>query len=135
MVGGACTTWKIDVEYVVPLGDVTDSVPLVVPAATTPVIEVSPDLAKLVSAVPLMAAVVAVVKPVPVMVIDEPARTGEVEVTQPEFGVKPVMTGGFGSTVKLLPEVPVVLVLVTLIAPVAAPAGTIAEIWVELSTV
>jgi hypothetical protein len=98
--------------------------PVDAPAGTVTVIWVSLSTVKEVAAVPLKATAVAPVKPVPLIVTPVPVG--------PELGVKPVIPG---VTVKLVPLVPVPPEVVTLIGPEVAPAGTVAVIWLPLTTV
>ncbi len=93
--------------------------PVVAPVGTVVVIWVALATVK-VAAVPLNLTEVAPVKPAPVMVTPRPIC--------PVVGLKDAMVGAEGVTVKLLAEVAVPPVVVTVILPVVAAAGTAAVI-------
>ena len=75
----------------------------------------------------MKATAVAPVKFAPVIVTDVPAV--------PLVGVKLVIVGGAPVMLKLLPLVAVPFGVVTVIAPLVAPAGTVALIWLSEVTV
>src|SRR5689334_3622795 len=100
--------------------------PLVARLGTTAVSDVSETTLKRTAGVPLNSTAVVPVKPVPVMVTVVP--------TGPLSGVKLVMVGA-GITVKLELLVAVPPGALTLIGPVVAVAGTVAEIEVSEMTV
>jgi hypothetical protein len=77
--------------------------------------------------VPLKVTAVAPVKPVPVIVTAVPGG--------PLDGVNPVIVGGGPVTVKLLLLVAFPFGVVTVIAPLLAPVGTVVLIWVLELTV
>jgi hypothetical protein len=81
----------------------------------------------IVAATPPIVTAVAPDRFVPLIVTDEP--------TQPALGVKDVIAGPPAVTVKLLELVPVPDGVVTVMAPVEAPVGTVAVIWVAELTV
>src|SRR6267143_1359806 len=120
VVGGLMTV-KLPVLLAVPPGAVTLIGPLEAPAGTVAVIVVAEFTVKL-ALVPLNSTDVAPVKFVPLMVTLVP--------TGPVVGVKLVMVGGL-ITVKLPALLTVPPAVVTLIGPVAAPAGTVAVIAVS----
>jgi len=126
IVGGAPVTLKLPLLVAVPLGVVTVTGPLVALAGTVALIWVS-EATPNVAAVPLNATAVAPVKPVPLIVTAVPGG--------PLDGVNPVIVGGGPVTVKLLLLVAVPLVVVTVIGPVLAPAGTVVLICVSEATV
>jgi len=116
MVGAGGVTVKFEVDVAVPLGVVTEIVPVVAPAGTVVLTWVA--LLKVNAAiVPLNLTAVAPVKLVPVMVTAAPTR--------PMLGVKLEMVGAEPVMVKLVAEVPVPAELVTEMVPVVAPAGTV----------
>ena len=108
-----------------PSGVVTLIVPSVAPAGTVAVIWVEESTVKP-AAVPLKLTAVAPPKSLPLIVTVVP--------TGPLVGEKPVTTGGI-VTLKLPGLVSVPPGVVTLMVPSVAPAGTVAVIWVEESTV
>jgi hypothetical protein len=126
--GGAPVTVKLAADVAVPPGVMTLIGPLVALDGTCEVICVS-ELTMYAAAVPLNATLVAPLKPVPLIVTSVPA--------EPDVGVKPLTTGCGGGeplTVKLVEDVPVPCGVVTLIGPLVAPDGTLAEMLVsELS--
>jgi hypothetical protein len=124
MVGGRMTT-KLVLLVAVPAGLVTVMGPVVAPAGTVAVICVALLMVKA-AATPLKRTSVVPVKFVPVMVTEAPMR--------PEVGEKLAMVGG-RMTTKLVPLVAVPSGVVTVMGPVVAPAGTVAVIWVEVTTV
>src|SRR6185503_12361023 len=99
----------------VPLGVMTLILPVVAPEGTEVLICVF-DTAVKVAAVPLKRTLVALLKPVPVMVTEVP--------TGPLVGENEEIVGPGGVTVKSPALVPVPLGVVTLILPVVAPTGT-----------
>jgi hypothetical protein len=107
-----------------PLGVVTPIEPVVAPAGTVAVIWLS-ELTVNRAVVPLKSTPVAPAKPLPEIVTELP--------TGPLDGLKPLIAGGT-VTVKLPELVPVPFGLVTLIAPLVAPTGTVAVIWLSEST-
>jgi hypothetical protein len=124
--GAGGRTVKLAVLVAVPDGVVTARVPVVAAAGTVAVIWVS-ETTVYVAAVPLKATAVAPVRLVPVIVTVLPGA--------PLGGAKFVIAGAGGRTVKLVPLVAVPPGVVTLIEPLAAPAGTVAVICVAESTV
>ena len=96
------------------IGVATLMKPVVAPRGTVTAMLVAELTVKDVAATPLNLTEVALVKFFPVIVTDVP--------TPPDAGLKSVM---MGPTVKVAALVPVPEGLVTLIAPVAAPAGTV----------
>jgi hypothetical protein len=124
LIEGDRVTVKLPVLVPVPLGLVTSIGPLVAPAGTVAVICTSLSTVKL-AVVPLKSTAVAPVKPLPVMVTEVP--------TGPLAGLKPLTAGG-SVTVKLPVLVAVPFGVVTPTGPLVAPAGTVAVIWLSLST-
>ena len=122
-------TVKLVLEAAVPPGVVTVIVPVVAPAGTVAVIWVALLAVKVEAGAPWKATVVAPVKFVPVRMTEEP--------TGPDTGAKEVIVGADTTTVKVKLPVEVALPpgVVTEIVPLLAPAGTVAVIWVALSTV
>ena len=104
----------------VPALFVTEMAPVVAPTGTVASIWVSETSVKLAATAPAKSTSVTPVKSVPESVIGVPTGpvVGEIPVT---FGVAWMMKVGL---------LPVPALLVTLIAPVAAPTGTITSIWV-----
>lgn len=127
IVGAHCVTVKFVALVPVPLGPVTAILPVVAPVGTTAVMRVAELTVNDDAATPLKVTPVAPVKPVPVRVTLLP--------THPLAGVKEVIAGGLEVTVKLDELVAVPPAVVTVIAPVPAPAGTVAVICVEELTV
>jgi hypothetical protein len=122
---GGLTTVKLPALVAVPPGVVTLIAPVVAPAGTVAWIAVAEPTTKL-ALTPLKVTAVTPVKFVPL--------TATLVPTGPLVGVKPVIVGGL-TTVKLPALVAVPPGVVTLIAPVVAPAGTVAWIAVaELTT-
>lgn len=121
---GVPVTVKLLSELPVPLGEVTLRGPVVAPAGTDVVIWVLLTTVKI-AVVPLNWTEVAPVKFMPLMVTAVLAT--------PLVGVKLVMLGP-GTTVKAPAEVPVPAGVTTLMGPVMAPPGTVAVIWVALTT-
>lgn len=119
-------TVKLPELLVEPAGVVTETVPVVVPVATTALIWVELITVNEEAAVPLKLTAVAPVRFVPLIVTVVP--------TPPEDGLIVVMVGN-ARTVKLVALVPVPDPFTTVITPVVAPAGTVAEISVTELTV
>jgi len=117
-------TVKSVTEVAVPPGVVTEIFPVVAPLGTAAVIWVA-LITENVAAAPLNATAVAPVRFVPLIVTAVP--------TGPDVGEK-LVTVGATVTVKLVADVAVPPGVVTEIGPVAAPAGTVAVIWVALIT-
>jgi arylamine N-acetyltransferase len=117
-VGAGMTAKELPVP--VPLGVVTEIAPVVAPAGTVAEICVSELTVKVMAAVPWNDTIVAPVKLMPVIVTAAPI--GPLDGTT-------VLTVGAGMTVNKLPT-PVPFGVVTEIAPVVAPTGTVAMIWV-----
>jgi hypothetical protein len=128
-VGGGLSTANIVREVAVPAGVTTLISPPLIPDGTTAVICVALTTVKLLTGVVPMRTAVAPVKFVPVMVSVAPGSA--------ESGVKLVIVGaGVGIiTVKFDNDAPVPLGVTTVIAPVAAPDGTVAVICVAELTV
>jgi len=118
-------TEKLLTEVAVPLGVVTEILPVVAPLGTVAVICV-PLFTVNDAAVPLKATAVAPVKLVPVIVTAVPIC--------PDVGLKLLIFGPVLVTVKVPAEVAVPFGVVTLILPVVAPLGTVAVIFVVLFT-
>jgi hypothetical protein len=118
-------TVKLVEDVPVPKGVVTEIAPVVLPRATVAVICVSLSTTNEAAGVPLNWTAAAPVKFVPLIVTELP--------TPPDVGVKLVITGA-GTTVKL-DDVAVPPGVVTVIAPVVAPAGTVVLICVSETTV
>ena len=115
---------KLTDDVVVPNGVVTLSLPVIDPAGTVAVIDVSDFTRKDAAFIPLNLTAVAPLKFAPVIVTTIPAR--------PVMGVKAARAGPPPAvTVKLFPLVAVPAGLVTLILPVVAPEGTL--VVIELS--
>jgi hypothetical protein len=127
IVGEHCVTVKFVELVPVPTAFVTEMGPVVAPTGTTAVIRVEELTLKDVAAKPLNLTAVAPVKLVPVRVTVVP--------TQPLVGVNEVIDGAPAVTLKLLELVAVPCGVWTEIAPVEAPAGTVAVICVEELTV
>ena len=105
---------------------VTVILPEVAPEGTVAVTCVEEFTVNVVAEVPLNLTEVAPVKFVPVIATDVP--------TGPETGVNEAIVGGEDEiTVKFAALVAVPLLVVTVILPVVAPAGTVAVIWVSES--
>jgi hypothetical protein len=122
---GATRTVKLPALIPVPAGLVTETGPLVVPAATVAVIWRSESIVKPAAGVPLKATAVAVLKPLPELTTSVP--------TGPEVGANE-LTAGALPTKKLAALAPLPAGFATEIGPVVAPAGTFAWIWVGEST-
>src|SRR5581483_705498 len=126
-VGAAAVTTKLLGLVPVPAAVVTDHVPVEAEAGTLVVICV-PEVTKKVAAAEPSLTAVAPVKFVPVSVTLVP--------TGPLAGLKPVIVAAVGAvTGKFAELVAVPPPVVTLQAPVAAPLGTVATIWVAELTV
>lgn len=124
---GAPTVTVKSVELVaVPFAVVTVILPVEAPAGTVALILVDEVTVK-VAETPLNFTDEAPVKPVPLIVTVVP--------TGPLFGENDEIVGGVGVTVKLLALVAVPPGVVTVMAPVEAPEGTVAVIWVLEFTV
>lgn len=106
-----------------PAGLVTEILPVVAPDGTVALIELETTVNE--AETPLNLTLVALSRSVPEMVTWAPIV--------PEVGVKLLMVGGL-MTVKLLELEPEPLGVVTLIAPVVAPEGTVTVIWESVST-
>lgn len=117
---------KIPVEVIVPATVVKEIGPVVAPLGTIAEILVELLMEKFEAGTPLKATLVTFVNRVPVMTTDVP--------TEPTDGDTRVIVGK-GTTVKVLEEIPVPAGVVTLIVPVDAKLGTIAEIWVSLEII
>ena len=126
IVGLAPPTLKLELLVAVPFGVVTVIGPLPAPVGTVALISVA-DATVNVAAVPLKATAVAPVKPVPVIVTAVPAG--------PVVGLKLVIAGGVPVRVKFVLLVAAPFGVTTVIGPLAAPAGTVALIWVLEATV
>jgi hypothetical protein len=122
MLGAGKVTTKLVVLVTVPPGAVTTINPLPAPAGTVAVIWVAEFTVKL-AFTPLKATAVAPVKLVPVSTTAVP--------TVPLLGVKLVRVSTDKVTVKELELVAVPPLVVTAIAPLVAPVGTVAVIWVD----
>jgi hypothetical protein len=118
-------TVKLLALVAVPPGVVTEIGPLVAPLGTVAVTCVDEFTLKLVAATPLNPTPLAPAKLVP--------RIATIVPDGPFVGVKPVIVGD-EDTIKALELVAVPPGVVTEIGPVVAPAGTIAVICVEEST-
>src|SRR5712691_6614438 len=125
---GAAVTVKLVALVAVPPGVVTLIAPLVAPLGTVAVICVS-ELTLKEAAAPLKATAVASVKWDPLIVTPVP--------TGPLAGLNELIVGAEGAavTVKLVALVAVPPGVVTLIAPLVAPLGTVAVICVSELTV
>jgi hypothetical protein len=124
--GAPCVTVKLVVVVAVPEGEVTDIAPEVAPAGTTAVIRVG-ELMVNVALAPLNLTVVTSSRFVPLICTLVPGA--------PLVGENEEIVGGLAVTTKLLELTAVPDAVTTLIAPVAAPDGTVAVIWVEELTV
>jgi hypothetical protein len=112
-------TVKLPLLVAVPAGVVTLTVPLVAPAGTVAVTELADCTVNELAATPWNLTAVAPVNWLPTIVTDVP--------TGPLVGVKELIAGeGKAVTVKLPLLVAVPPCVVTLIAPLVAPAGTVA---------
>ena len=111
----------------VPLGVVTDKLPVVAPDATEATIVVEFVTLNEDAAVPPICTLVTPIKLVPVIVTEVPTR--------PDVGVKEVIVGESGNTIKLVPDEAIPPGVVTSIAPLEDPDATVAVIVVELTTV
>jgi hypothetical protein len=125
-VGAVAVTMKVVVEVAVPPEVVTERVPEVAPVGTVAVMEVALPTVKA-AEVPLNFTAVAPVKFVPVRVTLAP--------TAPEGGLKPVRVGAEAVTMKVAVEVAVPFRVVTEMAPLLAPVGTVVVMEEELTTV
>ena len=123
---GTGTMVKTEALEAVPSAVVTLINPVAAPLGMTAVMDVGLTTVKLVAAVVPNLTTVAPARSVPVKVTDMP--------TPPLEGVMLVSVGA-ATTVKLEPLTPVPPGVVTLMAPVVAPAGTAAVIEVALTTV
>jgi hypothetical protein len=123
---GAAVTVKLLADVPVPEAVVTETFPVVVPAATVAVIWVALLTVNAVALVALNFTAVAPVKFVPVTTTEAP--------TGPLVGLKLVIVGR-AATVKLLADTPVPFAVVTLIGPLVVPVATVAVILVGLLTV
>lgn len=126
VIDGAGNTVNEVALVAVPAGLVTVIVPVVVPLATTAVIEVLLTIAKEEALIPFTRTCVAELKLLPVMVIVVPMV--------PDEGLKDVIVGG-RITVTIAVLVPVPKPLVALTTPVVAPDGTVVAIVVSLTIV
>lgn len=117
-------TVKFADDVAVPPGVVTVMDPLAPPTGTVAVIWVALFTVKAAALVPLNETAVAPVRLVPVMVSADP--------TNPEVGLKLLMVGTEGSTVKEATLVAVPPAVVTVIEPVVAPTGTVVPIWLDV---
>ncbi|HMI52156.1 MAG TPA: hypothetical protein VK525_11625 [Candidatus Saccharimonadales bacterium] len=126
IVGTAAETEKLAADVAVPPGVVAVILPVVAPGGTPAVIFVLLFTVN-VAVVPLNFTALAPVKFVPV--------TATLVPVVPVVGVKLVMVGAAGVTVKALGEAALPPGVVTRIEPVVAPAGTLVAIWVALCTV
>ena len=115
---------KLLLLVAVPAEVVTEIVPDVAPAGTVAVIEVALTTLNVAAVVPLNFTAVAPLKFEPVIDTLVPAA--------PDAGVNDVIPGAVALTVKLVLLVAVPPGVVTVIAPVVAPIGTVAVIDVEL---
>lgn len=122
--GAGGSTVKLLADVATPPGLVTDTEPEEAPAGTVAVICVA-DTRLNVAGVPLNATAVTKFRPLPFKVTTVP--------TTPDDGVNPVRLGT-GITVKTVGLVAVPPAVVTLIAPLVAPAGTVAVSCVEETT-
>src|SRR5439155_5410873 len=126
-VGAGAVTAKLLPLLAVPPGVVTEIAPVVAPAGTVAVTCVAEFTVNVVALVPLNFTDVAPVRFVPVITTLVP--------TGPLVGEKLVIVGAGAVTVKLLALVAVPPGVVTEIAPVVAPAGTVAVTCVAEFTV
>ena len=122
VIAGAVIIEKIAVLTAVPFAVVTLMVPFRAPVGTAAVIWESEMTVKVVAAIPLKATAVAPVNENPEMVTGVP--------TTPLAGAKDVIEGTI-VTAKTVALLAIVVALVTVIFPVAAPAGTVAVICVS----
>lgn len=122
----AVVTVKLFTELALPVGVLTEILPLVAPWGTVAVIWAALFTVKD-AVVPLKETAVAPVKFVPLIVTDVP--------TWPEVGLKSPIVGPALVMVKLPVDVALPFGVVTLIFPVVAPLGTLAVTCVALFTV